>query len=329
MMRRLCIANSRDPDAKLFRNNCLKNGVPEEALDVNRMDLNPNRVVGGGNDMMQVAIADKLMAVRNLHGPEAQHEILKFYDAVITKDYAKANALNPEQPHISDSVHDTEIVFGTLMQGNPVQPRPGLNTTEVIQTTLHLMEFRIANVMKSGGVGTPQEVQGLQMAAAYAQAFIQQLAQDENEAQQVRQYNDALKNLMNEVKGMAQRQQQAAEAAAQQNGNGGMSPEDQAKLEFQAEQNKLKLQNQTQSHAQKAAQRQLQFEADQKRKDQEHRAALLQEDQAHALELHHGTREHAAEVHQGLLEHQAELAKTEAEAAAQARARQAEPESVE
>lgn len=322
--RRLCIPNNPNPDAKRFRVNCLKAGIPEEALDVNRWEIQCNRVVGGGNDMMQVAIADKLMAVRNLHGPEAQHEILKFYDAVITKDYAKANMLNPEQPHVTDSIHDTEIVFGTLMQGNPVRPRPGLNTSEVIETTLHLMEFRIANVQKQGGIGTPQEVQGLQMAAAYASAFIQQLAQDENEKAKVKEYNDMLKNLMNLVKAMAQRQQQMAEKIAQQNGGGGMAAEDQQKLQFESEKNALKLDTQTKSAAQRLAQRQIQFESEQQRKDREHAAELQRQEQQHALETHQGMREHAAELHQGFKEHQAELAKTEDEAAAEARMRENE-----
>lgn len=324
--RRFCITNSKDPDVVRFRLNCIKNGVPTEAFDVNRWEIQPNRVVGGGNDMLQVAIAEKLMAVRQLHGPEAQHEILKFYDATITKDYAKANMLNPEQPHISDSVHDTEIVFGTLMQGNPVRPRPGLNSTEVIETTLHLMEFRIAKIQQTGGVGTAQEVQGLQMAANYAAAFIGQLAEDENEAERVKRYNDELKKLMNFVKAFAQRQQQMAEKMAKQNGGGGMDPADQQKLAFEAQKNKLKLDAQTKSHAQRLAQRQLQFESEQQRADREHATSLRRDDQAHALELSHGMREHAAELHQGLREHQAELAKTEAEGMAQARMRSMEGE---
>src|SRR6185503_16529598 len=72
MCRRFCILDSKDPDVKKFRVQCLKNGVPEEALDVERWNVQPTRVTGGGNKLLQVAIADKMQAIRPQLDPDAQ-----------------------------------------------------------------------------------------------------------------------------------------------------------------------------------------------------------------------------------------------------------------
>lgn len=281
--RRFCMENSKDPDVMKFRLEVLKDGVPEKALNVDRWEVQPNRVVGGGNKMMQVAIAEKLMAVRQAHGPEAQREILKFYDATITDDYAFAQELNPDAPHVSNTVHDTELAFSALMQGIKVSPKEGTNAIEVAETILRLMGDKVKLIEQSGNVGTPMDVYSLNLAAQYCSFFINQLKQDKDEKERARQYESVLTQIMNKVKGFQARQAEAAKQAQQQ--NGGMSPEDRQKLQFEQAKDAQKLKNQSASHAQRTAQRQLQFEQEEKRSEREHQRELRKDAQKHALEM--------------------------------------------
>lgn len=304
--RRFCISKSSDMDVKKARIAILKAGVPEEALDVDRWNIQPTKVIGQGNQILGQAIAEKLMAIRPQLDPEAQKEVDRLYIATNSGNWSLAMKLVPKQPHISDSIHDSELAFGTLMGGNMVTPKPGLNYSEVIETILRLMEAKVQMIMQSGGVGTPELVQGLNMAAQYAGAFIQELGQDPNEKSKVKQYGDILSKIMNEVRAMEQRQQQAAQAAQQQNGNGDNGEQAQTQAKIQATlitaQTKSKIQEQ--SAAQKAAQKQLAFEAKMKQDAQKHALTTLQQTQTHRAGLAKTAVETAHSVALANLEHE-------------------------
>jgi len=281
--RRFCIKNSKDKDVRKFRVQCLKEGVPEEALNSECWDLQMNRVMGGGNKMLEVAIAEKLMAVRAAHPPEAQSEILRIYDAAITGNYKLANSLVPEMPQVSDTVHDTEQTFGTFLAGGDVRPRPGLNPVEVVQTMIELISGKVQEILQTDGMGTPQLVNGLSKAVVYTQAYIQQLEMDKTQKAIVKEFGDAIGQASNEIKAFTERQQQAAQAA--QESNGSLDPKDAAKIQATVITAQTKAQLASQSHAQRTAQRQLQFEQQQKQ-DAEKHALELQKDAAEtAMEL--------------------------------------------
>lgn len=283
--RRFCIANSKDPDVRAFRVSCLKDGIPLEALNVEAWSIEPNRVIGVGNKQLAIAVVDGIYQMRPTLDPSAQKEVDRMRIAVYSDDYDLADRLVPEEPHVSDSVHDSELVFGTLMTGSPVTPKPGLHPAEVAEKMIQLMAHKITMIKQSGGVGTPQDVVGLQLCAQYAGAFIQMLAEDKNSKPLVKELGDALGKLMNEVKAFAQRQQEAAQKAAEQNGDGGLPPEAKAKIAATVMTAKVKAQNTRESHAAKTAQRQLSFEQKQKQ-DAEKHAQQMQMETAHArLEL--------------------------------------------
>ena len=280
--RRFCKANSRDADVRAFRVDVLRQGVPEEALNIERWDIQVNKIMGGGNRMLEVAQADKLMGIRPALPPEAQSEVLYMAVGAYTNDWKLAKSLVPEMPHVSDSVHDAEITFGALMGGSKVSPRPGLNPIEVINTMLREIESKVQEILQSGGVGTPADVRGLTMAEVYTEAFIQQLAQDKSQKEVVKQFQDRLGKVSNEIKAFGQRQQQAAQKAAQQNGG---DPKDAAKAQATVMLAKTKAELAAQSHAQRTAQRQLQFEQKQRQDAQKHAADLAMEGQKAALEI--------------------------------------------
>lgn len=286
-VRRFCIPDSRDPAVRKFRLACLKAGVPEEALNAERMEVTPTKVSGNGNKMMQMAIAEKMMAVRQLHAPEAQAQILRDYDFAVTGDPDKANVLNPDQPHISDTVHDSQLLAGTLMLGMPVTPKGGANPQEVVETLLHSMASVVQRIEGTGGMATSQEITGLQNIAGYIGQNIKQLAQDKTMKPKVKEYGDDLGKLMNVVKGYAQRLQEQAKKAAAQNGNG-QDAETMGKIKAMTITAQAKAKIAADSHAQKTAQRQIAFQEKIKQDAVKHHVEVRKKDIETAANVRRG-----------------------------------------
>ncbi len=281
--RRFCIPNSRDDDVRKFRLAVLRAGVPEEALNIERLNVQPVRVMGAGNKILQAAIMDKIMVqYYNKLDPSAQRHFLRMGLANLTDDYELARQAVPEQPAISDSIHDAQLAAGVMLQGLPVALKEGVNHSEYIEALLMALTVKVQQIAGRQTPITPEELTGLQNLAGQTiqgqpvqgngvQAHIQVMAQDEKPMhikgvppdhsvkEQIKQYSDALAKIMNEVKGLAQRAQQAAQKQKGQNG-GGLDPETAAKLQGQIILAKAKAANTRESHAQRTAQRQIQFE---------------------------------------------------------------------
>jgi hypothetical protein len=307
--RRFCIANSRDPDVRRFRLNVLKQGVPEGMLNVERWDIQPVKVMGSGNKMLQNAIFDKIMLFYyNKLEPTAQRHILRLSLASLTDDYELARSLVPEQPVVSDSIHDAQLAAGVMLQGLPMALKEGVNQSEYIEALLGSMNAKVQQINSRGGVGTMDEIAGLQNLAGETiqgqpipgngianhlrlfaedkkEPHVKGVPPDHSVAQKVKLYGDALGKLMNAVKAFAQR---AAEQAQKQNGaNGGVDPQTMAKLKSTMMMAQVKAANARESHAQRTAMRQLQFEQELRQKGQEHLQDLAINDQKSKLEMAH------------------------------------------
>lgn len=323
--RRFCMLDSKDPDVRQFRVRVLSQGVPEKAIDVERWDVQPVRVIGQGNKMLEVAIAEKIFAMRPVLDPDAQKDVDRIYISAQSNDWDLAERLVPETPQVSESVHDAEQSVGTLMLGIPMSLKQGVNHSEYVETLLRAMEAIVQRIKMAGNMATPLELNGLQALAGQTvdgkplpgngvANHIQILAQDKEEKATVKEYADVLKNLMNEVKAFAQRlQEQMQQQAQAAGGDGGMDPKDMAKIQAILLTAKTKADAASKSHAQRTAQRQLQFEQ-QMRQDQER----------HALDIAKADREHGQNVQQSIIEHQADLAKKGMEAAQNNRLRATE-----
>jgi hypothetical protein len=277
----------RDVEVKAFQAQCLAQGVPEEMLsNPDGWEIEPERTMGAGNKTMELAIAAQLLQMRPMYDPDAQRDILRDATLAFTDDPARAIQLVPDEPRVSDTVHDTELVYSSLMAGHPITPKTGLNAEEAASTILKMMSHTVQQIMQSGGVGTPQDVKGLTMAAGYAAHFIKVLEEDKNSKKTAVDLNTELGKLGNQIKAMQQRQQEQAKKAAAQNPQGGLPPEAQAKVAAIQATTQAKIQAGQQSHAMKTAQRQISFEE-----------KVKQDRQKHEMELHKQVLEHGAELH--------------------------------
>lgn len=258
-MLEICRRFSRNPsenfDVKKFRANCIKFGVPAKYLDSDRWTITLEQVLGAGNKMLEIAQARELRGMRPTLDPGAQREVDRLYISSLTDNPRLADFLVPDAPKVSDSTHDAELAFGTLMQGIPMTMKDGLNHHDQVKTLLRLMGGVIKQITSADNMGTPEQVAGLQNVAQYIGQHIQIIAEDETQKEAVKEYTDILSNFMNFVRGFAQRQAQQAQAG----GDPEAAAAAQALAAQQAKDNQT-LHQKDQAHQQKILQRQQEFE---------------------------------------------------------------------
>ena len=297
IFRRFCFKNSRDVDVRTFRLNCLKAGVPEDLLVAEAWELEPERVMGSGNKTMEMAIAQQLMEWRPLYDPEAQREILRISTLSATDDPGLTKTLVPEDENrLTTSKQKAMVSMGSLMLGLPVKFGEADNRTEIAEVLLAEMSIIVGRIAKTTGMATPEQLVGLQTVAQTIGEQLQIIGQDKGQQDRVRKYADALGKLMNQVKAFAQRLQQQMKAA-QANGNGAqVDPKDKAKAEATVIQAKVKAESSSTAHAQKTAQRQVSWEADEKRKQERHQQEMAEEAQRTQAEIQGQDIKTAAEI---------------------------------
>lgn len=273
--RRFAIKGSKDPEVRQFQANCLRQGVSEKLLyNTECWDHDPQRVFGSGNKTMEMAIAEQLMSARTLYDPESQRQILHDFTLAVTDDAATADNYVPNNAvQITDSVHDAQLAAGTLLQGLPVAIKTGMNHIEYVETLMATLMSLVQTAAQSG-IPTPDRLGGMFNMLNHISQHIQIIAQDENEGQRVKQYGDQLGKLGNMLKGFAQQLAQQQQAAG---GQDGQNAELAAKIQAIQLQAQVKAENTKTAHAQRTSQRQISFELEQQRKNQELQANLARE----------------------------------------------------
>lgn len=285
ILRRFFKKNSSDPDVISAQGDMLREGITPDLWIEDAWDVEPERLMGNGNMNLEMAIANWLMQNREKYDPDAQREILRKATFSVTSDPDLAENLVPEERVISDSTHDAQLSAASLMMGLPVALKQGVNHQEYAQALLAAMLQQVQKIAQGQqGVPTVDQLSGLQNLAGQTvqgapiqgngvRNHIQILAENENEKETVKKLGDQLGKLMNMVKQFAQhlmeQQKKQQQAAGQQ-----MDPKEQAKLQAIAAESQQDMQIRREAHAQRTAQRQLQFEQKVKQDQEKHRAEL-------------------------------------------------------
>lgn len=268
IFRRFTKRHSVDPEVNEFRARCLVRGVPDKLLVADAWDIEPERILGGGNKTLEMAIAQQLMEWRAAFAPEAQQDILRDATLAITDDAARAESLVPRAPGISDSRHDAMVSFGTLMAGAPVQLTRDQNRLEVAQTWLLELATVVKQATEMGNMASMDKVIGFQNVLQHIGGVIAEIGADPTQKEAARQLADMSGKLANLVKGFAQRAQEQMQAGAE--GGNGEAEQAKAKIAATIMQAQVKAKNAEESHGQRTAQKQVQFEAAQAREEQKH-----------------------------------------------------------
>ena len=257
-------------DCVRFRRRCEQQGVDPATWErIEDCDITAERAVGSGNKMLEMAAAEKLMAVRPLLSPTAQQVVLHMYVEANTDNAGLAARLVPlEDGGPSRAVERATLAWGTLWAGQPVVVADAINRVEYVGTLLQMLDAQIQKAEQAGGAPPKEDVMGMMNVMQHVGQEAARLQQDEAMEPFMRQVGDALKNAGNMVKAYMQRLQEAAQAQGE---GGGADPKVQAML-MQAE---TKARIAEANAAQKREHRDAQFLADQNRKN----AAVLAEAQ--------------------------------------------------
>lgn len=289
--RRLLRPNSKDPRARQFRANCLRQGVPEKILVPEAWDIQSERMMGGGNQTLEMMIANQIMEWRPMLDPEPQRVALRDSIMALTKNPAKALELVPETPNkVTPSVVQATNAATALLNGVEAPVQTGINHIEYVEEMLKILAQRVLKGKQAGGMVDAKELQGLQAIMQNIQQHIAIIAQDPSQKQRVKKYSEMLSKLGNEIKGFEQRLQQAMQAQQkkQQIGNGKLDPKDAAKIQATTATAQSKISLAAKSHAQKTAQRQVQFEQGLKQKQEQHQADIASKDLETAANISRG-----------------------------------------
>lgn len=269
--RRFCLPLDQvdDEDISEFQQKCQQFGIPRQFLDVKLWEIEPVTPLGMGNPTIAQAAAQQLLGILPLLDPTAQQEAKHEIVLTITGDPRKASRWVPlgKGRGVTDGAAYAYAIFGTLMQGVPVPPKEGLPAQDQIQALLGMMAGKINMIEQTEGKANPDEVVGFNMVNDYVLGLVQQLQQDKQQKQFVKQTMDALGRLMNQVKALGERGQESRKSQ-DQNGDGKMA-ETHAKIEGLMAITAAKVHAKQVADKQKQQQKAEQFVREQRRKDAE------------------------------------------------------------
>lgn len=282
IFRRFLKKDSLDPDVQEFRARCLERDIPERYLVPDAWNIESERVMGGGNRTMEMAIAQQLWEMRAAFSPEAQQQIQRDVVLAITEDAARAEALVPRTPSVSRDRHDGMVSFGSLMAGAKIELTGAQNAIEIVQVWLAELGMQVQQATQMGNMASRDKITGMANVLDHCSRLIAQIGQDDAQKELAKQLAQVSGNLANQIKGFAQRLAQQEQAQGQ-NGNGEMAK---LQAELQAEliraQSKAKITEQ--SHAQRTAQRQVSFESKEAQEERKHQADIRREAEKASVE---------------------------------------------
>lgn len=279
--RRFCLVGTGNEEIERFQTRCLQAGVPREVFNVDAWEVNRNKTLGSGNKTLQVAMADRLQAIRPQLDPAAQRAVDRIFVQANTDDPTLAEELVPmsDRP-VSSSQEKASLAWGTLIDGKPVVLGGEINRIEYIEVLLGLLQSELDTVQQTPEPPSLRRIIGLSNVIEHISGQVQTLENDENEKQRIKVYSDLLARAGNMVKAMA-------EQFAQQQGEagGGIPPEAQAKIQAMLLQAESKARIAEENAAQKRSHRELSFQQDQLRKDKKLRAEIAAKDATTQAEI--------------------------------------------
>ena len=304
--RRFSKKHSKDAEVQEAQAKILKEVPPEVFYELSSWDIEPERVVGAGNKTLEMMVSDWLVNHMQMYEPDAQHRIKQVATLAVTDDAALTDELVPDRPAVSNSILDAQQSVGTLLMAQPMELRQNVSHAEYAQALIDALGVEIAKINAVGGVPeSDSEILGMQNLAGVtiegepvpgngAANHIQLLSQDKESKAIVKVLGDSLNKAMNEVKAFSQRLQEQQQSQAQQ--GGGLDPETEAKIIDMQATSQAKNANTRESHASRTAQRQVQFEMEEQRKNQQLQAEIARENARTMQELQAQAAKDALEI---------------------------------
>jgi hypothetical protein len=277
IVRRFFKENSTDKDVREFRLRVLKQGVPAEILNLDYWDVAPEQVLGSGNKMLQIAMADKLMQVRPMLDPDSQRDALRLYVEANSDDAGLGSRWVPDKPIlVTESAHDAQLMVGTIMAGVTVEPTAGQDAGQMATALLKAMAEICQRILNTANVPSSSELFGLTNLAGTIEKYVARLSQDQGHEELAKQTRSDLVELTKIVQKWSgevqQQQQQQAPGQDPEAAKEAATTQEKLKAIALTAQTKAKI---TQANAaQKQQQRDTQFQQKQQQSEEAHTADL-------------------------------------------------------
>lgn len=206
IVRRFLASNSGDADIEAFQKDCVEDGIPKDLLTYDNWVIEPDRVLGAGDNSLALQQATALFQTRTAFDPKSQRMINRTFVSTLTGDPAKGLLYVPDAPDNSDSgTKSAEDVFGTLMSGVPVELREGIDQTSYIQTMMKGFALVVEQIKSTDNVGTISQIAGLGRVSADIKQHLEIVSADPSQKMFTKQMSDAMSKLDNDLRGFAQR----------------------------------------------------------------------------------------------------------------------------
>lgn len=233
--RRFCIKGNPDEIVKRFRENCKRDGVPDECFDIDAWEIIPSKSVGGGNKAVEMVSTQVLMQeILPFADPDGQRIILKRRYLAITDNPDEAEIVFPDAPQPpSDDVQYAQVAFVVLMEGQPFAKKDGVNHLAYAGMLMQMMNITLGQIQQAtqqpdGDSIASIKILGMFNVVQHVQEEIKLIARVEHQVDKAKIMFKALVEMIAELTKVAQ----ALVAKAQEaQGNGGVSPEVQAKIQ--------------------------------------------------------------------------------------------------
>lgn len=202
IMRRFFTTNH--PDCRTFRARCQSQGVDKAVFDIEAWELIPEKAMGSGNRVIQLAEARALLEIRPNLAPRSQVLVDHIYVESVTADPGMARELVPlESPEPSTTQEKATLAWATLLDNKPVIMTGDVNRQEFVQTMMALLEKEFED-QAQGDKPDERRIIGLGNIITTVEGVVQSLASDESQLENVKMYLSQLGQMRNLLKAAAQ-----------------------------------------------------------------------------------------------------------------------------
>ncbi len=198
---------------------CVRDGVPEEALDMQYIcSIKATRAIGYGSPQMQEVVTNGLMQLLPMLNEEGRNNVLRRRAALLV---GQANVDSVVPPYGATSMPGNDEWDATVENNDLREPGGEARVTDqqnhVIHFGIHMKEIQDhMQAMQAGQVDMPQLLVFLEQTGPHMNEHLAAVAGDPTRKDQVKKMRDAIVGLAKATDMIKQQMQQAAEAQAKQ-----------------------------------------------------------------------------------------------------------------
>jgi hypothetical protein len=317
VLRRFMMKNPTDPDIIKFQKEMAVAGINSQMLNPDAWEVNIERVIGAGDQTIAQQKVTAMLLQSQRFDPTSQRKILHQWTSTMMDNPDLATDLVPmKKPEATDGTLEAEDVFGTLMEGIPISMREGIDQQGYIEAMIGMMAGKVGKLEEmeqAGETAELEELTGLDTVQQDIEQHIALFAQNPENGQLVKQYEDMLGQLNNMVKKFIQHYMEEKQAEAEE---GGVDQEAMAKASATTMLAQVKANIGQQNAALKRQQSQAKFEQKMQQDMAKNQMKMQQDMQSHMLEMRKQMEQMRADLITGAVKTRAEIASTTAKAEA-------------